>query len=142
MNTTELTQREKFESWFKASFHPDKTGPYIKDQLFFAWKAASDELTDVLESAQRKIAELNGREVREEGNQFLIVRHPGKAPAIKHCAGNLEGFLRQLLEHEPMATIDIVTHRYYGIGGQWVQDADEYLHMMDAERKSKEVKGE
>lgn len=54
MNTTELTQREKFESWFKASFHPDKTGPYIKDQLFFAWKAASDELVEALESAQRE----------------------------------------------------------------------------------------
>ncbi|SVK57290.1 Uncharacterised protein [Klebsiella pneumoniae] len=30
---TELAQREKFEAWFKSSFHPDKTGPYIKDQL-------------------------------------------------------------------------------------------------------------
>ena len=83
-------------------------------------------------AAEKRISELEGREVREEGNQFLIVRYPGKAPVIKHSAGNLEGFLRQLLEHEPMATIDIVTHRYYGIGGQWVQDADEYLHMMDA----------
>ena len=92
----------------------------------------SNSLHDRLREAERRIAELEGREVREEGNQFLIVRYPGKAPVIKHSAGNLEGFLRQLLEHEPMATIDIVTHRYYGIGGQWVQDADEYLHMMDA----------
>lgn len=28
------------------------------------------------------------------------------------------------------ATIDIVTHRYYGVGGQFVEDADEYLHEM------------
>lgn len=35
---TELAQREKFEAWFKSSFHPDKTGPYIKDQLYFARK--------------------------------------------------------------------------------------------------------
>ncbi|EHD8012589.1 ead/Ea22-like family protein [Escherichia coli] len=88
-------------------------------------------LLDELEAAEKRIAELEAREVREEGNQFLVVRHPGKAPVIKHSAGDLEGFLRQLLEHEPMATIDIVTHRYYGVGGQWVQDADEYLQMMN-----------
>lgn len=89
-------------------------------------------LLDELEAKDRRIAELEALEVREEGNQFLVVRYPGKAPVIKHCAGDLEGFLRQLLEHEPMATIDIVTHRYYGVGGQWVQDADEYLQMMTA----------
>lgn len=49
---TELAQREKFEAWFKSSFHPDKTGPYIKDQLYFAWKAAGAELVEALEKAQ------------------------------------------------------------------------------------------
>ncbi|WP_324725884.1 hypothetical protein [Klebsiella pneumoniae] len=51
---TELAQREKFEAWFKSSFHPDKTGPYIKDQLYFAWKAAGAELVQALEKAQAK----------------------------------------------------------------------------------------
>lgn len=46
---TELAQREKFEAWFKSSFHPDKTGPYIKDQLYFAWKAAGAEMVEALE---------------------------------------------------------------------------------------------
>lgn len=50
---TELAQREKFEAWFKSSFHPDKTGPYIKDQLYFAWKAAGAELVEALEKAQQ-----------------------------------------------------------------------------------------
>ncbi|MGM3365535.1 hypothetical protein ACS212_14790, partial [Escherichia coli] len=36
----------------------------------------------------------------------------------------------QLIEQDPLVTIDITTHRYYGVGGQWVQDAGEYLHMM------------
>ena len=54
----ELAQREKFEAWFKSSFHPDKTGPYIKDQLYFAWKAAGAELVEALEKAQEKIIEL------------------------------------------------------------------------------------
>ena len=49
---TELAQREKFEAWFRSSFHPDKTGPYIKDQLYFAWKAAGAELVQALEKAQ------------------------------------------------------------------------------------------
>lgn len=49
---TELAQREKFEAWFKSSFHPDKTGPYIKDQLYFAWKAAGAEMVEALEKAQ------------------------------------------------------------------------------------------
>lgn len=87
---------------------------------------------DELEAAEKRIAELERNEISEEGNQFLVVRSPGKLPVVKHCAGELEGFLRQLLEYDPMATIDIVTHRYYGVGGQWVQDADEYLQMMAA----------
>lgn len=52
---TELAQREKFEAWFKSSFHPDKTGPYIKDQLYFAWKAAGAEMVEALEKAQQRI---------------------------------------------------------------------------------------
>ncbi|ELL3255560.1 ead/Ea22-like family protein [Escherichia coli] len=83
-----------------------------------------------LEAAEKRIAELESNEVREVGNQFLVVRHPGKTPVIKHCTGDLEEFLRKLIEQDPLVTIDIIAHRYYGIGGQWVQDAVEYLHMM------------
>lgn len=60
---TELAQREKFEAWFKSSFHPDKTGPYIKDQLYFAWKAAGAELVEALERSQQRIDELESRTV-------------------------------------------------------------------------------
>lgn len=89
-------------------------------------------LLDELEAAEKRIAELESNEIREDGNQFLVVRHPGKTPVIKHCSGDLEEFLRNLIEQDPLVTIDIITHRYYGVGGQWVQDADEYLHMMAA----------
>ncbi|EMJ8509510.1 Uncharacterised protein [Enterobacter hormaechei] len=106
--------------------------PKSPDGVFIAAANPSTVLAllDELEAAEKRIAELERNEIREEGNQFLVVRHPGKLPVVKHCAGELEGFLRQLLEHDPMANIDIVTHRYYGVGGQWVQDADEYLQMM------------
>ena len=84
----------------------------------------------VISDGSKRIAKLESNEVREDGNQFLVVRHPGKTPVIKHCTGDLEEFLRKLIEQDPLVTIDIITHRYYGIGGQWVQDAVEYLHMM------------
>lgn len=61
---TELALREKFEAWFKSSFHPDKTGPYIKDQLYFAWKAAGAELVEALEKTQHRITELESRTVK------------------------------------------------------------------------------
>lgn len=86
----------------------------------------------LIEAAEKRIAELESNEIREDGNQFLVVRRPGKTPVIKHCSGDLEEFLRNLIEQDPLVTIDIITHRYYGVGGQWVQDADEYLHMMAA----------
>ncbi len=84
----------------------------------------------VIADGGKRIAELESNEVHEDGNQFLVVRHPGKSPVIKHCTGDLEEFLRKLIEQDPLVTIDIITHRYHGIGGQWVQDAVEYLHMM------------
>ena len=89
-----------------------------------------DNYEGVISDGSKRIAKLESNEVREDGNQFLVVRHPGKTPVIKHCTGDLEEFLRQLIEQDPLVTIDIITHRYYGVGGQWVQDAGEYLHMM------------
>ena len=68
---TELAQREKFEAWFKSSFHPDKTGPYIKDQLYFSWKAASAELVEALEKAQ------------EDGNEYAASE---RAVVVKNVA--------------------------------------------------------
>ena len=87
-------------------------------------------LVEALEKAQQRIAELENNEIQEEGSQFLVVRHPGKVPVIKHPVGDLEDYLRKIFKADPLATIDIVTHRYYGVGGQFVVDADEYLHVM------------
>ncbi|HCS8337180.1 TPA: ead/Ea22-like family protein, partial [Escherichia coli] len=69
----------------------------------------------VISDGSKRIAKLESNEVREDGNQFLVVRHPGKTPVIKHCTGDLEEFLRQLIEQDPLVTIDIITHRYYGV---------------------------
>ncbi|MGM8734433.1 hypothetical protein [Enterobacter hormaechei] len=52
------SERDWFEDWFKREFHPDKTGPYIKDQLFFAVRAARAPLLDELEAAEKKTVEI------------------------------------------------------------------------------------
>lgn len=75
---TELAQREKFEAWFKSSFHPDKTGPYIKDQLYFAWKAAGAELVEALEKAKSTIAEMDNR-IRQQNRNICELFDDGKA---------------------------------------------------------------
>lgn len=70
--------RDWFEEWFKKEYHPNKTGPYIKDQMFFAIQAARAPLLDELEAAtdsirehmveliaaRNRIAELEAREVK------------------------------------------------------------------------------
>lgn len=112
------------------------TDNHIQDEWFHYLRCSHPAtvltLLDELEAAEKRIAELESNEIRDDGNQFLVVRHPGKTPVIKHWSGDHEEFLRNLIEQDPLVTIDIITHRYYGVGGQWVQDADEYLHMMAA----------
>ncbi|UMF14011.1 ead/Ea22-like family protein [Klebsiella pneumoniae] len=85
---TELAQREKFEAWFKSSFHPDKTGPYIKDQLYFAWKAAGAEMVGALEKAQtinaaaEKLVRCKGRYHSEQNYRALAVLFGVKTPDL------------------------------------------------------------
>ncbi|HHN5431642.1 TPA: hypothetical protein ACQ7GO_003429 [Klebsiella pneumoniae] len=133
---TKLAQREKFEVWWEREYkHLESSKytdavPHIKYGFWMAYQAGGAELVEALEKAKQRIAELENNEIQEEGNQFLVVRHPGKVPVIKHPVGELEDYLRQIFKADPLATIDIVTHRYYGVGGQFVEDADEYLHEM------------
>lgn len=83
----------------------------VRDFVAKANPAIVLELLDELEAAKNRIAELESNEVLEVGNQFLVVRHPGKTPVIKHCTGDLEEFLRKLIEQDPLVTIDIITHQ-------------------------------
>ncbi|WP_449769588.1 ead/Ea22-like family protein [Klebsiella pneumoniae] len=120
--------------WFSEEqlSHEDGIAIHKADAEFIALANPANvlALVEALEKAQQRIAELENNEIQEEGNQFLVVRHPGKVPVIKHPVGELEDYLRQIFKANPLATIDIVTHRYYGVGGQFVKDADEYLHEM------------
>ncbi|MBB9214127.1 ead/Ea22-like family protein [Escherichia coli] len=132
-----LDERERNLQYIKRRDQENEDIALTVGKLRVELEAAKSKLNEqreyyegVISDGSKRIAELESNEVREDGNQFLVVRHPGKTPVIKHCTGDLEEFLRQLIEQDPLVTIDIITHRYYGVGGQWVQDAGEYLHMM------------
>ena len=132
-----LDERERNLQYIKSRDQENEDIALTVGKLRVELEAAKSKLNEqreyyegVIADGSKRIAELESNEVREVGNQFLVVRHPGKTPVIRHCTGDLEEFLRKLIEQDPLVTIDIITHRYYGIGGQWVQDAVEYLHMM------------
>lgn len=69
------SDRDWFEDWFKREFHPDKTGPYIKDQLFFAVRAAIAPLLDELEAKEKRIAELEAKLETADKLQDSAFRH-------------------------------------------------------------------
>ncbi|HBE5124547.1 TPA: ead/Ea22-like family protein [Escherichia coli] len=132
-----LDERERNQQYIKRRDQESEDIALTVGKLRVELETAKSKLNEqreyyegVISDGSKRIAKLESNEVREDGNQFLVVRHPGKTPVIKHCTGDLEEFLRQLIEQDPLVTIDIITHRYYGVGGQWVQDAGEYLHMM------------
>ncbi|ENE4646288.1 ead/Ea22-like family protein [Salmonella enterica subsp. enterica serovar Montevideo] len=132
-----LDERERNQQYIKSRDQENEDIALTVGKLRVELEEAKSKLNEqreyyegVISDGSKRIAKLESNEVREDGNQFLVVRHPGKTPVIKHCTGDLEEFLRQLIEQDPLVTIDIITHRYYGVGGQWVQDAGEYLHMM------------
>lgn len=134
-NITELAQRARINAECGEHLSPAETMELVEAleserRICATWRKTAEANSEKLEKAQQRIAELENNEIQEEGNQFLVVRHPGKVPVIKHPVGELEDYLRQIFKADPLATIDIVTHRYYGVGGQFVEDADEYLHEM------------
>jgi hypothetical protein len=132
---TELVQRARINAECGEHLSPAETMELVEaleseKRICATWRKTAEANSEKLEKAQQRIVKLENNEIQEEGNQFLVVRHPGKVPVIKHPVGELEDYLRQIFKADPLATIDIVTHRYYGVGGQFVEDADEYLHEM------------
>ena len=63
MTTSPLKVEEelkKFETWFKREFHPDKSGPYLKDMLREAWQARAqldEPSTDLISTPQSVLDE-------------------------------------------------------------------------------------
>ena len=47
--------REEFEEWFKRDYHPDKTGPYVKDAMLLAWQASRAAQCVELPDSERSV---------------------------------------------------------------------------------------
>ncbi|WP_457620996.1 ead/Ea22-like family protein [Piscirickettsia salmonis] len=117
-----LDERERNQQYIKRRDQENEDIALTVGKLRVELETAKSKLNEqreyyegVISDGSKRIAKLESNEVREDGNQFLVVRHPGKTPVIKHCTGDLEEFLRQLIEQDPLVTIDIITHRYYGV---------------------------
>ncbi|MBD3111677.1 hypothetical protein ID157_05745 [Klebsiella pneumoniae] len=109
---TELAQREKFEAWFKSSFHPDKTGPYIKDQLYFAWKAAGAELVQALEKAQQVDEELC--RLLPPGVEYMDPPDGGDVEPIEQVRRMVADFRQRIAELESRTVTVKLPHRNLG----------------------------
>ncbi|HAS1069182.1 TPA: ead/Ea22-like family protein [Enterobacter cloacae] len=110
------SERDWFEDWFKREFHPDKTGPYIKDQLFFAVRAARAPLLDELEASQSENERLAKTLIERNGEP-------------------VEGLVKRVAELEEIATD-------YGMKFQRAQDALKHqslLHKTQMEAAEKRI---
>ncbi|VXB74637.1 hypothetical protein PANT111_170174 [Pantoea brenneri] len=70
---------------------------------------------------------------RGEGSDdtFIVMRNPGKVPFIKRPTCDVAEYLVQLYQHNPEAVCEVITYRYAGASGQWVQDGRELLAELD-----------
>ncbi|OWF79178.1 hypothetical protein B4900_10920 [Yersinia rohdei] len=61
-----------FEAWFKRDFHPDKSGPYLKDMLKKAFEAGRETLEV---------------EIPDSGNYDYITQFAGDVCEVLRTAG-------------------------------------------------------
>ncbi len=106
-----LDERERNQQYIKRRDQENEDIALTVGKLRVELETAKSKLNEqreyyegVISDGSKRIAKLESNEVREDGNQFLVVRHPGKTPVIKHCTGDLEEFLRQLIEQDPLVT--------------------------------------
>ncbi len=118
-----LDERERNQQYIKRRDQENEDIALTVGKLRVELETAKSKLNEqreyyegVISDGSKRIAKLESNEVREDGNQFLVVRHPGKTPVIKHCTGDLEEFLRQLIEQDPLVTIE---HHYASLLRGW-----------------------
>ncbi|HDT0504261.1 TPA: hypothetical protein ACGGG8_000924 [Enterobacter hormaechei] len=132
------SDRDWFEDWFKREFHPDKTGPYIKDQLFFAVRAARATLLDELEAKDRQILKMEKLAEAESVGADKAATFGVEWMKRYHAAEKRIAELERKEQHsERQSVIDALA----GSGEEW-SDIEEYMQKWDAERASAAGKGE
>lgn len=92
-----LDERERNQQYIKRRDQENEDIALTVGKLRVELETAKSKLNEqreyyegVISDGSKRIAKLESNEVREDGNQFLVVRHPGKTPVIKHCTGDLE----------------------------------------------------
>ena len=86
------SSREQFEKWFKSDYHPDKSGPYLKNALFLAWQASRAAIEIELPSREDPanfFCEVYSCDMVHESlaNCGLKVKHEYLLP-VQHGAGS------------------------------------------------------
>lgn len=89
-----LDERERNQQYIKRRDQENEDIALTVGKLRVELETAKSKLNEqreyyegVISDGSKRIAKLESNEVREDGNQFLVVRHPGKTPVIKHCTG-------------------------------------------------------
>jgi len=94
----------------------------LKENAAYAGPSIRDEyMMQALEIA------LPVLEQQESKDVFIVVRKPGHLPYIKRPVGDIADYLMQLYQHSPSVSCDVVTYRFPGASGQWVQDGKDLL---------------
>ena len=71
-NNDEMAIDREFDKWFKSEFHPDITGPYVKNQLFFAWKSAREAMLAERDADKAENIKLRQRVAELEAKNALV----------------------------------------------------------------------
>lgn len=134
--------REQFEEWFKGvEIELRKRGlgfaavAGVWADMRKAWHASREALEialPILEQQERG---------EDSDDTFIIMRNPGKVPFIKRPTCDVAEYLVQLYQHNPEAVCEVITYRYAGASGQWVQDGRELLAELDIEIPAADMHG-
>ncbi|MEN4830028.1 hypothetical protein [Pantoea vagans] len=89
-------------------------------QSMYGYKLALEIALPILEQQERK-------------DVFIVVRKAGHLPYIKRPVGDVADYLLQIYQQNPEVFCDVVTYRFAGASGQWVQDGKELLAELEIE---------
>ncbi|GAB5774598.1 hypothetical protein JMUB7523_25360 [Staphylococcus aureus] len=90
-----LDERERNQQYIKRRDQENEDIALTVGKLRVELETAKSKLNEqreyyegVISDGSKRIAKLESNEVREDGNQFLVVRHPGKTPSPRDYAAS------------------------------------------------------
>ncbi|PPZ93043.1 hypothetical protein C5B41_17195, partial [Acinetobacter ursingii] len=93
-----LDERERNQQYIKRRDQENEDIALTVGKLRVELETAKSKLNEqreyyegVISDGSKRMAKLESNKVLEDGNPFLVVRHPGKTPVLKHTTGHWEG---------------------------------------------------